>query len=482
MNNHVEKTKQGVVWSFINNGGIQIFRLITTFLLVRLISPKEFGQIGMITIFSEFAAIFISFGFSNALIQKKDISQQDINTTFVFNCTLGFILCLLFFLCAPYIAIFYDEPVLESLTKSISVIFLLTSVSGVNNAIAIKNLNFKTIAIINLLSVIISSILAIVLAYLKYGVWALIIQLICFETLKTLLYLKLLPVSQKFSFSKKSFGSMLHFGANVAGDSIINYWSRNADNLLIAKMLGESALGLYTKAYGIMLLPLTNISRVIGQVMFPSFSLIQDNKQEIKRIYLKATNLISFVTFPMMAGLAVLANEFTLSFFGNEWAEIIPLIRVLSVVGAIQSILTLNGTIYNSLSRPDIAFKITIVYSIIFIVGFFYGIRWNGLNGLAIIYSILVVVGAIPNFYFAGRLINVSLIEMAKNLFPSFLTSMIMALFVHYSIEFIIKNFHIENQIILLFIGIAIGILIFFLLSMLFMKNNIKELLKIIKK
>lgn len=413
---HLKKTKSGVFWSFLNQGGNQILNLLITFILARLVSPEEFGIIGMITVFTGFAIRFVDFGFSTALIHKKEIDKKDINTVFTLNTGIGIILSILFFIIAPVIATFYDKPILTILTKSFSIIFLVTALSGVNRALLMKRMDFKLNTIISVTSLIFSSAIAIVMAYLGYGVWSILFKILSQEIINTVLYFLLFPVNQKFEFSKESFNSMFVMGRNVAGESTINYWSRNADNLLIGRMIGSEALGLYSKAYSIMLLPLNNISRVISKVMFPSFSLIQEDIKQIKNLYLKTTKLIAFITFPMMAGLAMLSEPFVLATFGKDWIEMAPLITILSILGAFQSILSLNGVIYNSLGKSHLAFRLTVVFSIINIIGFYVGIKLYGLLGLAITYTAIGIIGTIPNFYFAGRLINISVIEMFKNL------------------------------------------------------------------
>ncbi len=428
MPDHLSKTKTGVIWSFLNQGGNQIFSLLVTFILARLLTPEEFGTIGMIAVFTGFAGIFVDFGFSTALIQKLEITQKDINTVYFINLASGFLLTILFFFLAPLIAEFYEKPILTILTRSLSPIFIISAISGINRALTIKNLNFKLTTVISLVSLIISSSTAILMAYNGYGVWSILIKMVVDQLVITTLYLIFSPFSQKPVFNKKSFKSLFKVGSYMAGDSIINYWSRNADNLLIGKLLGDSSLGIYTKAYAVMLLPLRNISRVIGRVMFPSFSRLQNDIDQIRSIYMKATKLIAFITFPLMAGLALLAEPFVLVAFGKNWMEMVPIISILSLLGATQSILTLNGTIYNSLGKSYIAFRISIIMSIMNVIGFIIGIKLGGLKGLVIAYAIVGFITAIPNFYIAGKQIGVSILAMFKNFSNSLICTIIMAL------------------------------------------------------
>jgi PST family polysaccharide transporter len=428
MPDHLSKTKTGVIWSFLNQGGNQIFSLLVTFILARLLTPEEFGTIGMIAVFTGFAGIFINFGFSGALIQKFEVTQNDINTVYFINLASGLFLTGLFFFLAPLIAGFYEKPILTILTRSLSPIFVISAISGVNRALVVRNLNFKLSTIISLVGMIISSLTAIIMAYNGYGVWSILIRMLVDQLVISVLYLIYTPFIQKPVFNKKSFKSLFKVGSYIAGDTIFNYWSRNTDNLLIGKFLGDGPLGIYTKAYAVMLLPLRNISSVIGRVMFPSFSRLQDDLHQIKSIYLKATKLIAFVTFPMMAGLALLAEPFVMVAFGKNWLEMVPIISILSLLGAVQSILTLNGAIYNSLGKAYIAFRISIIMSVINIIGFIIGLKLGGLKGLVIAYSVLGLITAIPNFYIAGKQIEVSILDIMKNLSNSLICTIVMAL------------------------------------------------------
>lgn len=458
MSDHLKKTKTGVIWSFIDRGGTQVLNLLVIFVLARLVTPEEFGTVAMITVFTNFAIRFVDFGFSAALIYKKNIDQDDINTVFFFNLIVAVILSLLFYFLSPVIANFYGKSILEILTKVMCVIFIITSLTGVNKSLITKELKFKLNTKIFLAAFILSSVLAIILAYLGFGVWSILVKILSQEAFQTLFFLVFYPVHQKPVFKKKSFTDMFKMGRNVAGTSLINYWSRNADNLLIGKMLGGGALGIYSKAYAVMLLPLTNFSRVISKVMFPSFSLINENIPEIRRIYLSATRVIAFLTFPLMGGLAIVSREFVLVTFGPEWSAMIPLISILAVLGATQSILSLNGTIFYSLGKSHIAFRLTLIFGVINVLGFFIGIRLGGLVGLALIYTGLGVVGAIPKFYFAGRLIKISVLEMFRNLSNPMLYTTFMMIIL-YAFKLYLNRFGLSPVFELLMLTILGGLL-----------------------
>ncbi|AVR46904.1 hypothetical protein C7S20_17455 [Christiangramia fulva] len=477
MRNHLQKTKVGVIWSFFNQGGTQVLNLLVTFVLARLITPEEFGIIGMIAVFTGFAKIFVDLGFSNALIQKKSISKKDIDTVFTFNIISGLVLTGIFFFFSSLIADFYGEAILSKITKVYSPIFLIMAFGGVNQAMIIKAMEFKKNTIASIVSTIVSSTIAIAMAYLGFGVWSILSKILSEQIITTLLVMVLFPVRQQPKFYYSSFRALAKNGFNMAGDSVINYWSRNADNLIIGKFLGDGPLGIYSKAYAIMMLPLRNISRVIGKVMFPSFSLLQNEVEKIKSIYLKATRLIAFVTFPLMMGLAILAEPFVLVTFGENWVQMIPIIRILAAIGAIQSVFTLNGVIFNSLGKPEISLRISIIRSITNIGAFIMGLKLGGLNGLAMAYAIVTLLSVLPSFYFAGKQINVSILEMFKNLFNATGSTIIMGLSIFY-IQKTIESFF-STAILRLLIPTLCGIMIYYLIGYLLGLEELKLAKKI---
>jgi PST family polysaccharide transporter len=238
---------------------------------------------------------------------------------------------------------------------------------------------------------------------------------------------------------------------------MINYWSRNADNLLIGKFVGEQSLGIYNRAYTLMLLPLNNISRVVARVMFPSFSQIKNNLSEIKRIYLKISETIAFITFPLMFGLAITADVFVPAIYGSNWNAMISILQVLSIVGAFQSLLSLCGSIYIAMGKAKMSFRLTLIYNISYVIGFVSGLILGGLQGLVYIYSILAVIGVIPHLYITGRLIALPIKTFFKRLASVFIATTLMVVIV-----FLAKRYHLASIISL---GLHWQLLIYVLLG-----------------
>jgi PST family polysaccharide transporter len=396
------------------------------------VSPQEFGLLAMITIFTNFGRIFIDFGFSSAIIQKKNVTQRTLSTVFWFNILSGSLLTILFFSAAGLIAAYYNKPVLTSITRVISFSFLVASVTSVQSAQLTKKLDFKSQALITWAATIVASGVSIYMAYKGYGVWSLVVQALINSTLTSLCYWFSSRWRPSFIFDLNELKAILKFGGSVAGDTIFNYWTRNMDNLMVGKMLGDGPLGIYNRAYNLMLLPLNNITRTVTRVMFPAFSSIQDDIPRTKMIYLKISRTIAFIAFPLMFGLCAVSKPFILFAYGDKWAGVIPILQVLSILGALQAVISLNGIIYNSQGKAHMALRATIIMNVALIIAFYIGIHYWGLMGLAWAYFFIAGIGSIPVLYFATRLINTSLLEQALNLSKIFASSSIMAILLYF--------------------------------------------------
>lgn len=413
-----KKTIQGLGWSF----GARLFRQISQFVVVamlaRLLTPDDFGLIGMVAVFSGFASIFGELGITSAIIQNQNLEEKHYSSAFWINITAGIGLMLIFILCAQLITSFYNKPVLEDIIKLISLNFVLSSFSVVQLAIFKKEMNFKPIAIAESSAVIFAGVIGIYLAFNGYGVWSLVIQLISFTLVNACLLWIFSTWRPRFLFSIGAIKDISNFSANVTGFNIVNYFARNVDYLLVGKFLGAGALGFYTLAYKIMLYPLYNISHIIGAVMFPAFSKIQNDLAKVRNSYLKMVKAISLITFPLMLVLFVVTPEFIRVVFGYQWEPVIPLLRILCFCGMFQSVGTAVGNIFLSQGRSDLQFKLQIVGTVILTVCILIGLRW-GVNGVASFYALYTFCFVPFTFYYSSRLISLSNIMLFKTLTPA---------------------------------------------------------------
>jgi len=402
-----EKTILGLGWSVVGQVGQQAISFVIVIILARLLSPREFGLLAMITVITSFASIFAEMGFSAALVQKQDIQQKHLSSVFWLNLGVGLLLTLLFIAGAPLIAHFYSEPVLVPLTIFISFNFLIGSLTIVQKTMMTRAIDFRNLTIVDMTAVVVSGVVAIVLAYTGAGVWSLAVQTVLLSIITMIMLWKLGKWYPSLTFDWDAIKDLLGFSLNLFGSKLLNYWVRNLDYLLIGRFIGPQPLGVYKNAYTIMLFPLNNVSRVISRVMFPSLSLIQEDKRRVKRLFLRMTRTIALITFPMMAGLFVVAESFVLTLFGTQWADMIPILQVFCFTGLMQSVGTLTGNLYLSQGRSDLQLHVGLFVHAVAILGIVIGLRWGAL-GVAIGLTVASIINSYPSLFFAGRLVNLT--------------------------------------------------------------------------
>jgi PST family polysaccharide transporter len=230
----------------------------------------------------------------------------------------------------------------------------------------------------------------------------------------------------QFLFRKNAIQELLRFSGNLLGFNLVNYWTRSADDLLIGKFVGSAGLGIYTKAYGLMLLPVRQITSVISDVMFPALSRIQNDIDRVRRVYLRANRIIGFVTIPMMCGLMAVAHPFVLALFGPKWEAVVPVLQILCFVGVKQPVGSTTGWIYQSQGRTDWMFRWNVVVSTVTILSFVIGVQW-GVIGVATAYAIRSYVVWYHGISIPGRLIDMTFGDFVQNLAGIFACAVVMA-------------------------------------------------------
>lgn len=472
-----KQTISSMFWSFIGHFLVQFFNFIFILILARLLTPREFGLIGMIAIFTGFATIFGDLGLGAAIIQKLEITFLHIVSVFWINVLVGVLLTAIFIGFAPVISKFYGEPILYSLTILIAFNFLIRSFGVVPGNILTRDLKFKELALANIISILISGIVSIFLAWKGFGVWALAWQGIIASIILTLGYIIFCKWRPEFKFNYSYLKELTGYGANLLGHSTINYWLRNLDSLLIGKFIGSTELGLYTRAYSLMLLPLNNISAVIGRVMFPVLTKLQNDLVQFKQVYLQVTRLIALITFPLMFLLFVISEPLILIIYGEKWEGVIPIFKYLCLVGLVQSIVFPVAWIFQAIGRTDIQFRLTLGLGVLFVTAMLIGINF-GLMGIVYAYIIISLPSAYLNLKYAGKLINLNLNEIMKVLKYIFIAGLLMATGLY------LLNLLINHRLpdwMLLMINFSAGFIIYFLLIKVFKEPSYPYVINLLK-
>lgn len=424
---HKVKTVSALKWNALNQMITQALTLGIGILLMRLIEPEEFGLLGMVAVFTGFMNVLANFGLATSLVQKKQIDELDKSTVFYVNLLLGIFLTAILFFGSNYIATFYNSPELSRIAKYMSILFTTQAFGMIQSTMLRRELNYRLMFFINLIAALIGGGLAIYLALHNYRVWTLVYQQLTVSISTSILLWFIIRWYPKFVFSLSRLKEHLKFSVPLFGTNTLNYWARNADNLLIGKFLGAGALGLYSKAYALMMMPLTKISGVISSVMLSSFSLIQDDKERIKTIYLKINRIIAFITFPMMGILFVAAKPLVNFALGDKWIDMVFLLKAFAFVGAVQSILALNGNIFISQGKTKTLFYLRLFTSVIIIVAILIGVQY-GINEVAIAYLIAIIINFIPVQYILTKIIDLSLVDFLNSIRIHFISVIVLVL------------------------------------------------------
>lgn len=415
-----QKTVHGLLWSFIDSFASQGFSFIVGIILARILSPREFGLIGMITIFIAISQSIIDSGFSNALIRKRDCSQADYSTVFIFNIIVSLFFSIILIFSASFISEFFKEPQLKLLIQVLSLGLVINGLSIIHKVILTKKLDFKTQTKISLISSLSSGIFAIIMAVSGYGVWSLVALTISRFALNSLflwIWAKWNPI---WVFSKKSFNELFGFGSKLLISGLIDTIYNNVHYLVIGKFFSAIQLGYYTRADQFQSWPSSNLNNIISRVSYPVLSSIQDEPLRLKENYKKLISTSMFITFVLMLGMASVAEPMIRTLIGDKWLPAVIYLQLLCFVGMLYPLHSLNLNMLQVKGRSDLFLRLEVIKKSlavpIIIVGVFFGIKIMIIGKLAI-----SIFAYYLNSYYSGRLINYSMKEQIKDILPSFI-------------------------------------------------------------
>ena len=363
-----EKTARGLFWGMLNNGTMQVLNLIIGIFLGRLLTPADYGIVGVLAIFSAIAGDLQSAGFTQALINIKKPTDRDYNSVFWFNVLVSVVMYAILFLAAPLIALFFHQPVLTNVSRFIFLAFLISSLGIVHNAYLAKNLMVKEQAVAGVLGLIVAGIVAIVLAWKGYAYWALAWQQVVFISVVNLvrLYYSKWRPSWKIDFSPVR--QMFPFAVKLLGTKLLTTVSQNILTFIFGRMLPISAVGNFSQANKWNTMGHSLVTGTIQQVAQPVMSEISDDNDREVRVFRKMLRFTAFLSFPVMLGLALVAREFILITVGPKWLECVPLLQILCVGGAFLPLYAVYQNLVISKGRSDIYLWCSVVQIVLQIV------------------------------------------------------------------------------------------------------------------
>ena len=474
MTNLKQETAKGFLWSAVERFSVLGLQFLMGLVLARLLLPSDYGLVGMLAIFLAISQTFVDSGFSSALIQKKNRTDTDYSTAFFFNIGIGLFFYLILFFTAPLIAKFYNIPELNSLTKVIGLNVFITSLAVVQRAKLTIKLDFKTQAKASLTSVFIGGCVGIAMAYKGYGVWALVVQSLLRNGLNTLFLWLLSKWMPKAVFSKSSFKELFSFGSKLLGAGLLNTIFQNIYLLVIGKLFSASELGFYTRAQQFQKMPSQNITSIIQRVTFPVLSSIQDDDEKLIKAYSNFIRLSAFVVFPLMIGLAVVAEPLIRLILTEKWMPTVPLLQLLCIAGMLYPVHAINLNILNVKGRSDLFLKLEIIKKLLItfaiLITFSFGVK-----AMVIGQILTSFISFFINTHYSSKMINYGAWKQIKDMMPIIFITLLMAFGVW---GVMLLGF---SDILKLLIGIVVGIIIYLISAKIGNFNELNEIVSLIK-
>lgn len=471
------KTITGVFWSSIERFSIQGIHFLVTLVLARILTPKDFGLIGMLTVFMALAQSLIDSGFSLALIRKQDRTDIDNSTVFYFNIVTSIFLYFLLYAIAPFVSVFFHESQLTELMRVICLVVIINSFAIIQRVIYTSTVNFKVQAKATTTAAILSGIIGVIMALQGVGVWALVFQQLSsalFNTILLWFYSKWRP---KLYFSWTSFKELYLFGFNLMIVEIVSTLYQNSYQIFIGRFFSSVDLGHFTQAKHITTLPSTNISSIISRVTYPIMSSIQNDNVQLSAVFRKLSRVIAFIVFPMMCGLAALSFPIVELLLGNKWHFAAVLIVPLSFSFMFYPVHVVNMNVLQVKGQSKLYLKTELVKKVIAITVLILTIP---MGVIAMCYGRIFtsVLTLLINLFFTSRQVEISLYNLIKDLMPVLCIS----LFMFIVIWFVTYLF--DGVFLQLLLGILMGGIVYGGFAYLFKikeLNYISELLNQIK-
>lgn len=392
----------GMLWTAAQKYSTMTMSFVSGIILARLLTPYDYGCIGMLSIFMVLADSFIDGGFGAALIQKKNPTQKDYSTIFFWNMMVSLFMYIILFIFAPNIADFYNIPLLSDVLRVQAVVLFIHAFTLVQSNQLRKNLNFKLISKVTISTSIVSLCITIIMAYQGFGVWALVAQNIISAAIPAIVYWFYVKWRPLWTFSWPSFKELFGFGFYMFLTHIINNFSSQIQGLLIGRVYNPATMGYYSKAHSTEKLAASSISSVLTQVTYPLYAQVQDNLQMMINLIRKMTMIISYLTFPLMFILILTAKPIFLLLYSERWLPSVPYFQVLCVAGIVNCLMGINTQTISAIGKSRTMFTWTIVKRVIgigFIVG---GLFTFGMKGL--------LCGFVLNCYFS-YFVNIVLVS-----------------------------------------------------------------------
>lgn len=459
-----------MVWSVIEVTVKRALDFIVKLILARLLFPEDFGVVGMATVFTSFIQVLNDAGMGPAIIQKKDLTEKHLNTVFWTNIAWSVLLYLVIsFVVAPMAADFYEQPVLTTVIPILSISIVTSALNTVHFSQLRRDLNFKRIAVIRNTSSFVAGIIAISMAFLNFGVWALVANSVIAYVITVPLFYNATKWKPSGQWDKKILKEILSFGMFITGSKVIMNVVGNADYLLIGKWAGSVALGAYTLAFMMTNSVSGQVTSMLDTVMFPFYSSIQDDFEKLRKYYLKLIGYYTLILYPIMLTLFLFASELVPLFFGDKWGETIPPLRILALAVMVTVLTTGYNLLFRSTGNPKYEFKIQRITSLcVYLPCLAIGIYFYGIIGAATGTLVARILSFFIHQYVLKKHFRISTGDILRQTYKMIALCLTLAIIV-----FILRSFKMNEYVILGMYAFLLGVAFFALF-----KSHLKQILR----
>lgn len=470
-----QKTVKGVFWSSVERFSVQGIQFLVMIIMARLLTPKDYGLVGMVAIFIAVAQSLVDSGFSQALIRKQNRTETDNSTVFYFNIVVGVLLYFILFAIAPWVADFYDSPELTALMRVVCLSVVFNSLVVVQRALLTVNIDFKTQAKASLTAAIVSGVVGIGMAYSGFSYWSIVAQQLVNLGLNTLLLWIFARWRPRLIYSWNSFRVLFTFGSKLMASGLLDVVYRNMYLLVIGKLFTASSLGYYTRAHQFAEFPSSNLTSIIQRVTYPVLCQIQDNNERLALIYRRFLRVSAFLIFPLLAGLSAVSEPFILLLLKEQWLFAATLLKIICFSMMWIPIHAINLNLLQVKGRSDLFLKLEVIKKMIGIIVLCITIPM-GLVAMCAGQIFSSIICLIINTHYTGKLIKVDFLRQMQDLLPTLVLSLTMWGVVYSTISFL------TGSLLQLITGICVGVIYYIVLAFLFRFPELKELLSIIRR
>jgi len=466
----IEQAKSGVRWVGIGQVGYRLVSMASSIVLARLLMPDDFGVIALARLVLGFVMLLSAWGIDAAIIVEEKRVKQIANVAFWINFGIMVILGIITIVISPWVKKFYDTPILQPILFWMGIGLVLQSFELVPRTLLNRELNYKYLTVVNLSVEIFNTILVITLAFLGCGVWSLVIPQVLASPLRIIPFCMKTKWFPSLYIERADVKRVLSFGKSILGAELIRYLNNNIDYFIIGKLLSKAKLGYYSFAFNLANWPVENIVKIINTVFLPTLSKVQSDLAEMKRLFLRVTEMISLVTFPIFGVLLGATYELIIVIFGNKWIPAINPLRIIVIYGITRSLFAPSGKIFLIQKKTHYLFFINLIQLPFLVTGVWIGTQKAEITGAAIGVAIVLSFGGAFYLIVVSKMLKIKMIEFIKILIPSFNCALI-SLVISRFFKYMFINLGLPVVLILIFYLLIFGNLYLFSLRLIYPRS-----------